>query len=262
MMRIKLNSTEISDNWNKLLSEIENNFPTRKDKLLTMYNEFEERIALMPASSMDYYHNAFPGGYVKHILHVMKCADLQYNLWKSAGADMSGYTYEELLFAALNHDLGKIGFPGDGNEVYQTETSDWHRKNLGRLYKKNSNIPFTTVPDLSLWLLQKYNIPVSWNEYQAIKIHDGLYDDSNKAYFISRSEQSKLKTNMPLILHHADHMAAQIEYEEWRNASNVTAPTQKPKSVVKNSLKNLGDSNPKALESIANLFADFNKEES
>jgi hypothetical protein len=55
-----------------------------------------------------------------------------------SGADMSGYTTEELLFAAMHHDLGKAGFPGDGNEVYQVETSDWHRKNQGKLYKTNA----------------------------------------------------------------------------------------------------------------------------
>ena len=48
---------------------------------------------------------------------------------------MSGYTKEELLFAAMHHDLGKVGFPGEGNEVYQVETSDWHRKNQNKMYR-------------------------------------------------------------------------------------------------------------------------------
>ena len=53
-----------------------------------------------------------------------------------------------LLTKAMHHDLGKCGFPGKGREVYQVETSDWHRKNMGRMYKHNENIPFTMVPDL------------------------------------------------------------------------------------------------------------------
>jgi hypothetical protein len=61
-------------------------------------------------------------------------------------------------------------------------------------------------------------------EYQAIKIHDGMYDDANKPYFVSRSPQAKLKTNLPIILHHADHMASIIEYERWRNGKITPVP--------------------------------------
>ena len=120
-----------------------------------------------------------------------------YDAWEDMGSDMSGYTKEEMLFAAMHHDLGKCGFPGNGREVYQVETSDWHRKNMGRMYKHNENIPFTMVPDLSIYLLQKYQVQMSWNEFQAIRIHDGIYDDANKPYFIARSAQAKLKTNLP-----------------------------------------------------------------
>jgi hypothetical protein len=173
---------------------------------------------------------------------------------------MSGYTTEELLFAAMHHDLGKSGFPGDGNEVYQIETSDWHRKNQGKLYKTNSTIPFALVPDLSLWLLQEYKVHVSWNEYQAIKIHDGMYDDANKPYFVSRSPQSKLKTNLPVILHHADHMASIIEYERWRNNKNGSPNhvSEKSKTQKSNGLKNLAENNPQVEQSISDIFKTFN----
>jgi hypothetical protein len=163
------------------------------------------------------------------------------------------------MFAAMHHDLGKIGFPGDGNEVYQVETSDWHRKNMGRMYKHNENIPFSMVPDLSVWLLQKYEIPMSWNEYQAIKIHDGMYDDSNKPYFVARSAQAKLKTNMAIILHHGDHMAAQIEYERWRNhkAGTPAKVSEKSKATKSTAIKNLAENNPGIGSSIADIFKDI-----
>jgi hypothetical protein len=192
----------------------------------------------------------------------MDCALTLHNTWTVTGADMSGYTEEELLFAAMHHDLGKSGFPGDGNEVYQVETSDWHRKNQGKLYKTNSNIPFAMVPDLSLWLLQEYGVKVSWNEYQAIKIHDGMYDDANKPYFVARSAQAKLKTNLPIILHHADHMASIIEYERWRNNKN-TSPnpvSEKSKTQKSNGLKNLAENNPDVEKTLTELFKAFNEE--
>jgi len=132
---------------------------------------------------------------------------------------------------------------------------------MGRMYKHNENIPFTMVPDLSIYLLQKYDIKLSWNEYQAIKIHDGVYDDANKPYFIARSAQAKLKTNLPLILHHADHMASQIEYEQWRNAKNNSPNpvSQKAKATKKTALKNLAEQNPDIDNSIKDIFSTFNE---
>jgi hypothetical protein len=253
-----LEAEKIKDNWERYREIVNTSFPTRKDLLNKMYDELEDRMVFMPASSMEHFHNAFAGGYVDHILRVIDCAVTLHNTWTDTGADMSGYSKEELLFAAMHHDLGKAGFPGEGNEVYQIETSDWHRKNQGKLYKTNANIPFAMVPDLSLWLLQEYGVKVSWNEYQAIKIHDGMYDEANKPYFVARSAQAKLKTNLPVILHHADHMASIIEYERWRNNKMGTPVAEKSKTQRSNAIKNLSENNPEVGTAIADIFSSFN----
>jgi len=212
---MKLTENQILQNWEKLMNIIDTDFPSRKDALKAMYEENEERMVMMPASSFEHYHGAYAGGYVYHILNVYNCAKLQLQIWKDAGADVSGFTEEELLFVALHHDLGKMGYPGKGNHVYEPNTSDWHVKNQGKIYSINPNNPFMMTPDLSLYLLQYYNITLSFNEYLGIKIHDGLYDDSNKPYYISRSKDSKFKNPLPYIIHHADMMAATIEYQQW-----------------------------------------------
>jgi hypothetical protein len=255
-----LEAEKIKSNWEQYRELVNTLFPTRKTALNRMYDELEDRIAMMPASSMEHFHNAFAGGYVDHVLRVMDCAEALHFTWSTQGADMSGYTREELLFAAMHHDLGKVGFPGEGNEVYQIETSDWHRKNQGKLYKTNPNIPFTMVPDLSVWLLQEYDVKMSWTEYQAIKIHDGMYDEANKPYFVARSPQAKLKTNLPIILHHADHMASTIEFERWRNKDNATPKpvVEKSKVTKSNGLKNLAENNPDAEKSLTDIFKAFN----
>lgn len=253
-----LEAEKIKENWEKYRAIVNVNFPTRKDALNRMYDEFEERMVFMPASSIAHFHNAFAGGYVDHILRVIDCATTLYETWSNMGSDMSGYTIEELVFAAMHHDLGKVGFPGEGNEVYQVETSDWHRKNQNKMYRHNENIPFAMVPDLSIWLLQEYGVKLSWNEYQAIKIHDGMYDDANKPYFVARSAQAKLKTNLPVILHHADHMAAQIEYERWKNGKINTPVATKSKTQTSNSLKNLSENNPDVKDAIVDIFSSFN----
>ena len=254
-----LEAEKIKQNWETYRERVNTLFPTRKEQLNKMYDEYEDRMAMMPASSIAHFHNAFAGGYIDHILRVMDCVQTLYDAWSSLGSDMSGYTKEEMMFAAMHHDLGKCGFPGDGNEVYQIETSDWHRKNMGRMYKHNENIPFTMVPDLSIFLLHKYNVSMSWNEYQSIKIHDGMYDDSNKPYFIARSAQAKLKTNLPLLLHHADHMASQIEYERWRNykAGTPIKVSEKSKTTKSTAMKNLAENNPNIGNSIADIFKDM-----
>ena len=257
-----LEAEKIKSNWERYRGLVNNLFPTRKDALNKMYDEFEDRLIFMPASSMEHFHNAFAGGYVDHVLRVMDCALTLHNTWTVMGADMSGYTEEELLFAAMHHDLGKAGFPGDGNEVYQVETSDWHRKNQNKMYKHNENIPFTMVPDLSIWLLQEYDVKLSWTEYQAIKIHDGMYDDANKPYFVARSAQAKLKTNLPIVLHHADHLAAQIEFERWRNKDrNTPKPiVEKSKVTKSNGLKNQAENNPDVEKTLTDIFSAFNQD--
>ena len=75
-----------------------------------------------------------PGTQISYFVsNVIKCAKKVYELWTDMEADMSGYTKEELIFTALNHDIGKMGFPGEGNEIYQPNDSEWHRKNLGKV---------------------------------------------------------------------------------------------------------------------------------
>lgn len=255
-----LEAEKIKLNWDIYRDRVNSLFDSRSEQLNRMYDEFEDRMMMMPASSIAHYHNAFAGGYVDHVLRVMDCAEKLYESWQDMGADMSGYTGQEMLFAAMHHDLGKVGFPGEGNEVYQVETSDWHRKNMGRMYKHNENIPFTMVPDLSIFLLHKYNVPMSWTEYQAIKIHDGMYDDANKPYFVARSAQAKLKTNLPVLLHHADHMAAQIEFERWRNNQSPKVVAPKSKETKTNAIKNLAENNPDMGKSIADIFGSFNED--
>ena len=107
---MKLSAQEIQNNWLKFITTIEEYISSpRKEKLLEFYKKFEERLVMMPASHKKEYHNAFPGGYIDHVNRVIECALLQYDLWKQTGADISTFTKEELVFSAINHDLGKMG---------------------------------------------------------------------------------------------------------------------------------------------------------
>jgi hypothetical protein len=169
---------------------------------------------LMPAAHKKEYHNAFPGGYVEHVLRVIRCALKQAELWNDEGADMSTFTVEELVFSALNHDLGKMG--SEEEESYIPQTDNWRKEKLGEDYMFNTKVPFASVPDRGLFLLQSHNIQYTFNEMIAIQTHDGLYDEANKKYLLSFMPEQKPRTSLPFILHQADLMAARIEFErEW-----------------------------------------------
>ena len=130
---MNLKVDELKENYDKLIEIINKNFTgDRKEKLLKMYDDLGERMLLAPASSYNYFHGAFPGGYVIHVLNVVKIIQTVYKLWKHYGAYTDDYTFEELIFVALNHDLGKIGNPE--HEFYLPNDSDWHIKNQGKYY--------------------------------------------------------------------------------------------------------------------------------
>jgi hypothetical protein len=168
----------------------------------------------MPAAHKKEYHNAFPGGYVEHVNRVITCALHLHELWANMGADTTTYTKEELVFSALNHDLGKMG--DEENESYIPQDDKWRKEKLGEDYKFNDKVAFASVPDRGLYLLQAHGIQYTFNEMLTIQTHDGLYDDGNKKYLMSFMPETKPRTSLPFIVHQADFMAARIEFErEW-----------------------------------------------
>ena len=178
-----------------------------------MYDYFEERMCIAPASGKEHFHNAHPGGYVEHVLHITDLVVQIWDLWGKNGASIDDFDKEELIFAALHHDLGKVG--GLAEDYYVPNESDWHRKNQGLIYRHNPNIQYMTVTDRAIWLLQHFDIKMSENEYLGLRLTDGMYDEGNIQYLKAYAPEKKLKTNMPHILHQADMATTRIEYEDW-----------------------------------------------
>lgn len=228
---MNLTAEQIQNNWNVFLGLIEEHISSpRKEKLLDFYNQYADRIMLMPAAHKKEYHNAFPGGYVEHVIRVVRCALKQHQLWADEGVDTDTYTVEELVFAAINHDLGKMG--DEENEAYIPQTDQWRKDKLGEDYMFNDKIAFASVPDRGLYLLQSHGVQYTFNEMVGIQTHDGLYDEANKKYFMGFTPEVKPRTSLPYILHFADMMAARIEFErEWlpklKNGTTKPAPAKK-----------------------------------
>jgi len=212
---MELTAEQIQDNWVTLMSYISKHISSpRRGKLIEFYNKYQERLMMMPASHKKEYHNAIPGGYVDHVNRVIQGSLDINDVWVKTGVDTSTYTIEELVFSALNHDLGKMG--DEENESYIPQTDNWRREKLGEEWMFNSKIQFASIPDRSLFLLQSHGIQYSFNEMVAIQIHDGLYDEANKKYLFSFMPEQKPRTALPFIIHQADLMAARIEWEiDW-----------------------------------------------
>lgn len=219
---MNLSAEQIQNNWDKHL-RIVDTFITgeRKEKLKALYVSFADEMIMAPASGRPSFHNAFPGGYVDHVNRVVHCALKTKALWQEMGATID-FTDEELVFAALNHDLGKIG--AEGKPYYLQQTDKWRQDKLGELYTHNSELSYMLIQDRSLFTLQQNGIQVNEKEYLAIKLHDGLYDDVNKPYYLSFNPDSKLRTNLVYILHQADFLASKIEYDTWKQSGGVTTP--------------------------------------
>ena len=225
---MKLTAEEIKEGWDEFIQNIETHISSpRKEKLLEFYKKYEDRLILMPAAHKKEYHNSFPGGYINHVNRVVNGALQISKVWESFGCDMSTFTQEELVFSAINHDLGKMG--DEDNESYIPQTDKWRKEKLGEDYMFNKKVPFASVPDRGLFLLQSHGVSYSFNEMIAIQTHDGLYDEANKKYLFAFMPEQKPRTSLPFILHQADLMAARIEFEkEWlpklKGESNVEEP--------------------------------------
>ena len=210
---------QLKENYDKFITFVKKAFasqPERLEKLLHMYSEEElgMELTVAPASGKLYFHSAYIGGYLDHVMNVCKNAIGQMTQFKNNGGTID-FEVEELLFAALHHDLGKLG---DGiHPYYIPQESEWHRKNQGSIFTQNGELHYMDVTHRAIWLLQKYDIPFTQKEMLGIMLADGLYNEASKKYFISYTEEFSLKTELPYLIHWADHMSCRIESSEYKN---------------------------------------------
>ena len=217
---------ELVGNYEKFRKLINQTFTCeRLESLNKMYDHFEERIIYTPASSVEHYHNAFPGGYIDHVLRVTRNALKIYEQQKEWGLDMGDLDKETIIFTALHHDLGKLGSVDE--DIYIKNDSEWHVKNQGKIYKTNPNLHYMDHTLRSFYLLNYFGVKCSEEEWLGIQLTDGLYDENNKKYYITYSKDQTLKTALPHIMHQADINAARFEYERWQKEMNPMKSTRK-----------------------------------
>jgi len=212
---------QLEANYNRFIAAIKKVFTgDRLEKLLHMYSpdELGNELAMAPASGKLNFHSAYPGGYIDHVMNVATNAYKIKKMFEASGGIIN-FTDEELLFAAFHHDLGKLG---DGKEPYYLpQTSEWHQKNKKEYFTHNPKLQYFDVTDRAFWLLNQYGIKYTQKEQLGIHMADGLYNDATKKYFISYNEDFQVKTDLPYILHWADHMSTRIENSEYRKSTGM-----------------------------------------
>jgi len=196
-MQKQLSEAEIMKNhdtfWN-LVNQIQGQRLSKITKLFE--SKFGNSYFMAPASSKTEFHNCFVGGLLAHSLNVVK------NLKKlTTTVATKKYPDESIIIAGLFHDLGKAG---DGeNEYYTPNKSDWHIKN-GILFEINKNCLYLPTSERGLFVLQKNGIELSSDEYLAIRLNDGQYDETNKSYKMKEPE-------FALLTHWADMLSVKQE---------------------------------------------------
>lgn len=227
---------DIELQWSILMDSIKTHITgERQTRLINFYEKVADKVLTAPASSHSTRHNCFPGGYIDHVNRVVKVASNLFELWRLLGANVENYSKEEVVFAAINHDLGKIG--SMTHDYYVPNDSKWHVER-GQIYKINPELQFMKVPDRSIYLLQSNGISFSENEYLAIKLHDGLYSKGNESYLMAGQPEFSLKTDLPILIHHADHLSTLIESAN-KHAEQPAVSASIPK--VKSKLNKIND---------------------
>jgi hypothetical protein len=214
--KLQLTESDINANYEEFLAFLKESFKgERLEKLLAMCGEdcMGLQMATAPASTCEHFHLARPGGYLIHVMHVIKASFEVRKLYGAIGGNID-FNEEEMVFSSCFHDLGKIGVPGIG-DYYVMEDADWKIRK-GEVYKLNPELQYMEVTDRALFLLNKYGVSMTWKEMLGIRLADGLFQESNVKYLRQYNPDFFLKTNLPLVVHWADWMSSRAEYDTWK----------------------------------------------
>ena len=205
-----INQEQMDNNWEELMSIIDTYFEgEQKENILKLHSDFEDEYKTAPASGRPNYHNCFKGGYLDHVLHVIKNSLMIKNQYTANGVKCI-HSDADVVLAAMFHDLGKLG---DGTQpYYKYQTDDWRRKKLKEWYTHNKDLDYMTVHDRALWILAKYNVDLNPHVYKDILCADGLFDPAAETYFRAYNDTRHV---LGSIVHFGDWLSTICEKQNW-----------------------------------------------
>jgi len=212
---MSLTSEQILLRWTTLMEFVDNNFEgQQKENIKKLFDHFEDRMIDAPASSRPQYHNCFLGGLLDHSVRVVQTALDIYEQFKSMDVKVTA-SKQDVILAAMFHDLGKIG--DLDNPYYIIQTDEWRRNKLREWYTFNNKLEPMSVTDRSLWLLQYFNIELKPEVWKAIKLSDGLFEPGNDRLF----RQPDTRNILHYIVHFADWMSTVAEKQHYQQSLEV-----------------------------------------
>ena len=126
---------------------------------------------IAPASTTLDMYGAYPGGLVEHIFTASKYA-VKVN-------DILPKTLQQevpsILKCTILSQIGKVF-------LFKPNESEWHRKNLGKMYEFNDGLVSMRVGERSSYYCSKYGVNLTEEEYQTIVNSDKGDDDLQSKY--------------------------------------------------------------------------------
>lgn len=140
-----------------------------------------------PASSMADYHNAFEGGLIDHSLRVASYAVKINNVLP----EDEKVNQVSLLKVCLLHAIGKA-------KLYTPCTSEWHRKNQGKMYEFNNDITSMRVGERSAYYILSHGVSLTEDEFAAIVFFDKVDDKMSDYYNSMLGELLKMANTLAI----------------------------------------------------------------
>jgi len=212
----KYNDEQLDEHVEQFLEIIKTEFSgERQEKLLELYTSdiYSVRLRESPAASVGYFHNAFVGGYCLHVMNVITNAQMLTNFYSKRGGTVD-WEMEEIVFAAMHHDLGKLG--DETGPTYIINDDDWSLNKRKMFFVLNPDIQHMDHGTRGYYVMSQFGIKYSWKEMLGIRLADGLYEEGNAEYLKQFQEDKQLKTNLPHVLHCADILAAKMEQDDYK----------------------------------------------
>ena len=165
--------------WNKyvnLLNKLED------ENVSNLVSSWDQRIVMSSFSQREKEPFCGIGGIVEYSLELAKAAN---NIAKALSYDLNTMS---IIKCALLSVLGRVG--NEKADRYVECQSDWHKEKLGQYYDWNEDCPKYQTNDMTLFLLQRNNINLTWEEWEAISLMKDMTSEDNKFYNMHKSRLS------------------------------------------------------------------------
>ena len=144
----------------------------RKDEVWSFETLLREQTNWIDAPASTRFHLPHAGGLIIHSINVAR------TLLRLRDELAPEISEESCVIVGLYHDVGKVGMPEQ--PYYLPNPSEWHVRNRGVNYVVNQDLVHMDIATRSLFLLAQH-IPLTDEEAQAIRYHDGQYIDENRS---------------------------------------------------------------------------------